>query len=341
MKNKEKKELKGFVNFKLLLCRSGLLLLLSFALITSLTVYADGGMNMEFNNRKVMNANDIRVVNGASYVNAEKMARILHLNYYWQENTQTLYLSKIKDSKEIILYFENDDAEIFNEYEKRIKESNPELFEDLDQLILSPEKIKKEREKVINQGLNFDKEMEKEVKEGKYISENNGVFIPLRFVSSELNLEINWDDYSKTILLRSVDSNLLPKRDSYRIKFTDDDLYLMAKLVGIEARDGSINKKLAVANVILNRVESSRFPNTIAGVVFQSGQFPPAHWDSFPNEVPSADALLASKKALYNERAELNGVKMPNNVLFFNYIPFSSKSADELFGNIEGDYFYY
>ncbi len=338
MKNKQ---MEKKMSFKTLLCRGGAFLLLVLVFLSSIPVYADEGMKMEYNNRKVMDANDIKVVNGVSYVKAEKLVNLLHLNTFWQENTQTLYISKKNDDKEMIIYFVNDNAQVLDDYEKKLKETNPELFVELEKLVLSPESIQSEREKVLSQGLNFDHEIEKVLKEANYISENNEVYIPLRFLASSLNLEINWDEYSKTIIVRSFDNDVLPKRDAYRIKYTDDEMYLMAKLVGIEARGGSLNKKLAVANVILNRVESNRFPNTIEGVVFQSGQFPPAHWDSFASEVPNADALLASQKALRNERAELNGVKMPNEVLFFNYVPFSSKSDAEFFGNIEGDYFYY
>ncbi len=70
-----------------------------------------------------------------------------------------------------------------------------------------------------------------------------------------------------------------------------DELYLAAQLVDEEAgADGF----LAVANVIFNRVQDSRFPNTITGVVFQSGQFTPADEETALRSVtPSAGALAA------------------------------------------------
>lgn len=114
----------------------------------------------------------------------------------------------------------------------------------------------------------------------------------------------------------------------------------MARLVQVEARSASVNKKLAVANVILNRVESPRFPNSIKEVIYAKGQFPPVYKSTFASEVPSNDAVLAVKKALYNERAVFNGVALPNEILFFNNAPFSNKTDAEFFGLIEGDYFY-
>ena len=52
-----------------------------------------------------------------------------------------------------------------------------------------------------------------------------------------------------------------------------DDVTLMAGIIQMEAGGESYEGKLAVANVILNRVRSGRYPNTISGVIYQSGQF--------------------------------------------------------------------
>ena len=51
------------------------------------------------------------------------------------------------------------------------------------------------------------------------------------------------------------------------------DLYLLARLVHGEARGEPYKGKVAVAAVVLNRVKSSSFPNTIAGVIYQRGAF--------------------------------------------------------------------
>ncbi|MGN0318182.1 MAG: cell wall hydrolase [Lachnospira sp.] len=54
---------------------------------------------------------------------------------------------------------------------------------------------------------------------------------------------------------------------------SDDELWLLACIVSWEARGESYEGKLAVANVVLNRVRSSYYPDTISGVVYQRGQF--------------------------------------------------------------------
>lgn len=55
----------------------------------------------------------------------------------------------------------------------------------------------------------------------------------------------------------------------------DGDIKRMAAIVWCEARGESYEGQLAVATVVMNRVESPRFPNTIEGVISQSGQFSP------------------------------------------------------------------
>ncbi len=52
-----------------------------------------------------------------------------------------------------------------------------------------------------------------------------------------------------------------------------DDLYLLAAIIQLEAGH-NYDGCLAVANVILNRVNSGSYPNSIHGVIYQSGQFP-------------------------------------------------------------------
>ena len=54
---------------------------------------------------------------------------------------------------------------------------------------------------------------------------------------------------------------------------SNGNLYLLARLVHGEARGEPYKGKVAVAAVVLNRVRSASFPNTIAGVIYQSGAF--------------------------------------------------------------------
>lgn len=78
---------------------------------------------------------------------------------------------------------------------------------------------------------------------------------------------------------------------------TNSDLYLLAKCVHAEARGESYVGKVAVAAVILNRVEHPSFPNTIAGVVYQPWAFT-AVFDGQINLEPDESAYAAAQDAL-------------------------------------------
>ncbi len=57
---------------------------------------------------------------------------------------------------------------------------------------------------------------------------------------------------------------------------SEKDIRLLAALVYWESGNQSYEGKVAVASVVVNRMESSRFPDTLKGVIYQSGQFDPA-----------------------------------------------------------------
>ena len=68
--------------------------------------------------------------------------------------------------------------------------------------------------------------------------------------------------------------NLLPKNvEAASDSSSTSDLQLMARAINGEARGEPYEGQVAVGAVILNRVKSSQFPNTIAGVIYQSGAF--------------------------------------------------------------------
>ena len=75
------------------------------------------------------------------------------------------------------------------------------------------------------------------------------------------------------------------------------DLNLLARFVYGEARGEPYSGQVAVAAVVLNRVKSSSFPNTIAGVIYQSGAFD-AVSDGQINMTPNATAKKAAQDAL-------------------------------------------
>ena len=75
------------------------------------------------------------------------------------------------------------------------------------------------------------------------------------------------------------------------------DLNLLSRLVYGEARGEPDQGQVAVAAVVLNRVEHSSFPNTVAGVIYQSGAFDVVS-DGQINLIPNDTAKKAAQDAL-------------------------------------------
>lgn len=78
---------------------------------------------------------------------------------------------------------------------------------------------------------------------------------------------------------------------------TSADTYLLAQLIQAEAGGESYAGKVAVGQVVMNRVYSSQFPDTVQGVIYQSGQFSPVATGSINNQ-PSSASLSASREAM-------------------------------------------
>ena len=91
--------------------------------------------------------------------------------------------------------------------------------------------------------------------------------------------------------------------------YQESELTLLARLVNGEARGEPYIGQVAVAAVVLNRVRSASFPNTISGVIFQQGAFD-AVWDGQFDLEPSANAYRAARDAL-------NGWDPTNGCLYY------------------------
>ena len=79
--------------------------------------------------------------------------------------------------------------------------------------------------------------------------------------------------------------------------YHESEVYTLARLVHAEARGEPYVGKVAVAAVVLNRVRSAAFPNTISGVVYQAGAFDCVA-DGQINLSPDSDSLRAARDAM-------------------------------------------
>lgn len=79
--------------------------------------------------------------------------------------------------------------------------------------------------------------------------------------------------------------------------YSNTDVNLLARLIYGEARGESFTGQVAVGAVVMNRVKSSSFPNTVSGVIYQPYAFT-AVADGQINLSPDATAIKAAKQAM-------------------------------------------
>ena len=115
-------------------------------------------------------------------------------------------------------------------------------------------------------------------------------------------------------------------RDISQVEFSEDDVKMLANLIYCEARGESYDGKLAVASVVVNRILSSKFPNTMAGVIYQKNQFAPV--TSTRNSFVEALAYdkAANATGCYEAAREaMSGITNVTNCVFFQTIAYLEK----------------
>ena len=106
------------------------------------------------------------------------------------------------------------------------------------------------------------------------------------------------------------------------------DVKLMAAIIYCEAGNQSYKGKVAVGAVIMNRIASKRFPNTLKGVIYQKGQFTPAMTGKLDRVLKSGNIPSSCYDAAVDA---MNGENPVGNALFFNMYRGKFKLGDHYF----------
>lgn len=86
---------------------------------------------------------------------------------------------------------------------------------------------------------------------------------------------------------------------------------LLEQLVEAEAGGEDMQGKIAVANVVLNRLKSEKFPDSITAVIYQENQFEPISSGALYGKNPSSNSKDAVRRAFLGERV------VDSNILYF------------------------
>ena len=135
--------------------------------------------------------------------------------------------------------------------------------------------------------------------------ENGTVMVPVRTLCQALGAEVVWNGEEGTIIITSG-SGPIASGDSY---YDQEDLYWLSRIIYAESGNQSLEGKIAVGNVVLNRVASPLFPNTVADVIYQPNQFSPAG-SGHLSRTPNAESVVAAKLCL-------EGANTAGNALYF------------------------
>ena len=140
------------------------------------------------------------------------------------------------------------------------------------------------------------------------ILDDNRMYVPIRPLAKAYGLTVSWSDAERSVTLSGVPTPIL-HGDLY---YDDDEVYWLAKIISAEARGESFLGQIAVGNVVLNRVESPSYPNSIYGVIFDRKygvQFAPVSNGSI--------YLAATPSSVLAARVCLEGDTVSDNALFF------------------------
>lgn len=135
-------------------------------------------------------------------------------------------------------------------------------------------------------------------------------YIPLRVVAEALGGQAEWDPYLDGPAVTSAGAD-----------YSAIDLYWLSRVISAESRGEPIEGQIAVGNVVLNRVESADFPDSIPQVIFQvdgAYQFEPVENQTIYQE-PTELSIEAARRVL-------DGESTIGDALFF-YAPALSQGA--------------
>ena len=137
---------------------------------------------------------------------------------------------------------------------------------------------------------------------------NGTMYAPIMQLYRAFGAGIKWSDSLGGFSVTRGSGGIAGGSSYYR----SDEVYWLARIISAEAKGEPLRGKIAVGNVILNRVRSSDFPNTIYSVIFDRKygvQFTPAA-NGTVYETPTEESIIAAKICL-------EGYTVNSGILYF------------------------
>lgn len=139
-------------------------------------------------------------------------------------------------------------------------------------------------------------------------TEDDTLYIPLSRAAKAFGFDITYIPEEHTTYLTRLRGAVIPGEEYY----DEEEVYWLSKIIHAEAQGEPFEGKIAVGNVILNRVESKEFPDTVYGVIFDDEhgvQFTPTVNGAIERN-PGEESILAAKLCL-------DGAVLDEDMLYF------------------------
>ena len=212
------------------------------------------------------------------------------------------------------------DRQKLDEYEAtriRIQEEEAKLKKEKEELDALREQVKAEKKKVNSYVQQTSSEISATASEISD-AEAQALAYEAKIKEQEANIE-----YLKKKLAEEIALSKLAAQSSWRdiseVQFEESDRYLLANLIYCEAGGESYAGQLAVGAVVVNRVLSSVYPDTVSGVIYQKYQFSPVGSGRLALAMSQNKATAACYKAA--DEAMAGQTNVGNCVYFRTPIP--------------------
>ena len=142
----------------------------------------------------------------------------------------------------------------------------------------------------------------------KILNVSGRLYVPIRAIAEPFRASVGWNASSRTVEVTSSKKAFVSAKNFYN----SDDLYWLSRIISAEAAGESLEGKIAVGSVVINRRASKQYPNTIYGVVFDrkgGTQFTPVASGTI-YKTPTQESIIAAKICL-------EGYNTDNAILFF------------------------
>ena len=143
---------------------------------------------------------------------------------------------------------------------------------------------------------------------GRILNISGRLYVPIRPLAKAFAEELTWNAGARCVELRHRGTVRAVEWASY----DSGEVYWLSRIISAEAKGEPMTGQIAVGNVVLNRVRSPQYPNTIYGVIFDrkhGTQFSPVSFGTIYH-APTASAIAAAKICL-------EGYSISNKALFF------------------------